>query len=542
MRSYEESYANFALDVPEHFNFTIDVVEGWAKRDPQRVALVVACPHGEKIESFTFTELSQMANQFGNALQKRGLAKGDRVLVMLPRTHDWYVALLAMFKLGILPVPTTTLCTPRDLAYRIDKATIAAVITDEENARKIDEIADQCPTLKHKFVLGSATGSWISFEESMARESQSLMVSNKTRHDDPMLLYFTSGTVAYPKMVVHTQASYGIGHLITARFWQDVHPEDMQWTITDTGWAKIAWGALFGQWTIGARIFVQNCLKYEPKTMLKLLESAGITIFCAPPTAYRILVQEELKKYDLKSLRHCISAGEPLNPEVIRIWEEGTGNKIYDGYGQTETVNVLANFRCMPIRPGSMGKPTPGFDVAVIDEDGEVCPANQEGHVAIRVKPHRPVGLFKEYWQEEQGTRDVFRGDWYLTGDKAYVDEDGYFWFVGRADDVIITSGYRIGPFEVESALVEHPAVMESAVVASPDDLRGEVVKAFVVLAPGYHGDHALVAELQKHVRQVTAPYKYPRVIEFVEDLPKTISGKIRRGELRKREWEGKRT
>jgi acetyl-CoA synthetase/medium-chain acyl-CoA synthetase len=354
-----------------------------------------------------------------------------------------------------------------------------------------------------------------------------------------MLLYFTSGTVGYPKMVLHTQASYGIGHLVTAKFWQDLKPDDLFWTISDMGWAKAAWSKLFGQWAIGSCLFLHNAGgKFDVPLSLKLIEKFRVTVFCGSPTMYRLFILEDLSKYSFPRLRHCISAGEPLNPEVMAKFEEGTGLQIYDGYGQTETVNQLANYRFMPIKPGSAGRPTPAFHMAVIDENGNVLPPNTEGNIAIRVKPVRPVGLFQEYLDDEAEMSSVFRGDWYYTGDKAYVDEDGYYWFVGRADDVIITSGYRIGPFEVESALITHPAVAESAVVASPDEIRGEVVKAFIILKPGYQPSKVLVKEIQDHVKKVTAPFKYPRKIEFVDSLPKTISGKIKRGELKKAEWQ----
>jgi acyl-coenzyme A synthetase/AMP-(fatty) acid ligase len=358
-----------------------------------------------------------------------------------------------------------------------------------------------------------------------------------TRSDDPMLLYFTSGTVAYPKMVLHTQASAGIGHQITARFWQDLKPTDLHWTVSDFGWAKAAWGKLFGQWAVGAAVFLWD-LRGKPDfdLMLRLIGEHGVTTFCAPPTVYRALVLLDLASYDWSRLRHCVSAGEPLNPEVIKVWQQATRLTIYDGYGQTETVNLLANFRCLEVRPGSMGKPTPGFDVVVIDDDARVLGPGEEGHVAVRVRPERPVGMFTGYWRDPEATAAAFRGDFYDTGDRAYVDEDGYFWFVGRADDVITSAAYRIGPFEVESALVEHPSVAEAAVVGKPDPLRGQLVKAFVVLAPGHEGSDALVAELQEHCRTVTAPYKYPREVEFTDELPKTISGKIRRVELRERE------
>ena len=342
-------------------------------------------------------------------------------------------------------------------------------------------------------------------------------------------------------MTVHTNASYGIGHIITGKFWLDLKPGDLHWNLSDTGWAKAAWSSIFGPWNMGAAVFVQHSVgKFGPKETLKLLEKYPITTLCGPPTAYRLFVLDDLKKYNFASLRHCVAAGEPLNPEVIEVWKKATGTTIRDGYGQTESVLMVATFPCLDVKFGSMGKPSPGFYVSVIDEDANEVEANQEGDIAVRIKPERPVGLFKEYYNDPERTQASIRGDWYLTGDRAYKDEDDYFWFVGRADDVIISSGYRIGPFEVESALVEHPAVAESAVVASPHEMRGEVVKAFIILAPGYQGSDDLVKDIQNYVKSNTAPYKYPREIEFVEELPKTISGKIRRVELRDQEKKNK--
>jgi acyl-coenzyme A synthetase/AMP-(fatty) acid ligase len=414
------------------------------------------------------------------------------------------------------------------------------VVTDIQDAAKIEDELENCPTMKTLILATGRRKGWVEWDRALDDASPYLEGIEKTRSDDTMLLYFTSGTVSYPKMVLHTQASYAIGHRITATFWQDLKPTDLHWTVTDTGWAKAAWGSLFGQWTNGACVFNHASRgKFDAKLTLRLIETVGVTTFCAPPTAYRMFAQLDLKQYDLSSIRHCMSAGEPLNPEIIRVWEEATGSKIYDGYGQTETVNLTANFRCKPVKVGSMGLPTPGFDVRVLDEDGNEAPDGEEGYVAVRVRPDRPVGLFKEYWKKPEETASVFQGDWYYTGDKAYRDEDGYFWFVGRADDVILSSGYRIGPFEVESALIEHPAVMEAAVIAAPDEVRGEIVKAFIILADDFEPSDELVRELQDHVKTVTAPYKYPRAIEFVKELPKTISGKIRRGELKKKAWEG---
>ena len=535
---YERMLRTFKLEVPEFFNYGFDIVDRWAEEAPNKPALIAVDEKGERVRKYQFSDLKTLSNKLANVLMSLGLKPGDRVIVMLRNIPEWYVVMVGMIKLGVIPIPTTTQCTSGDLKYRINRAKADMVITDSANAGKFDDIKSECPSLKHLMLTDGQREGWLNYEQMLTEASPELTGVKRTRSSDPILLYFTSGTVAYPKMVVHTQASYGIAHIITAKFWQDLKPDDLFWTISDMGWAKAAWSKLFGQWTIGACLFLHDGgVKFDAPLALKLIEKFGISVFCGSPTVYRLFILENLKDYKFSKLRHCISAGEPLNPEVMAKWEEGTGLTIYDGYGQTETVNQLANYRFMPIKPGSAGRPTPAFDLAIVDDDGKVLPPNTEGNIAIRVKPSRPVGLFKEYLDDEAEMAAVFRGDWYYTGDKAYTDEDGYFWFVGRADDVIITAGYRIGPFEVESALISHPAVAESAVVASPDELRGEVVKAFIVLKPGYQPSQELAKELQEHVKKVTAPFKYPRKIDFVDSLPKTISGKIRRGELKKVEW-----
>ena len=537
--NYERMLSTFRLEVPEFFNAGVDIVDRWAEQDPNKLALLAVDDTGELAGKYRFSDLKILSNKFANVLVDLELEQGDRGIVMLPNVPEWYVAMVGMIKLGVIPIPTTTQCTSGDLKYRINRAQIKLVVTDGANASKFDEIKLECPTLKHLILTDTQLEGWLRYQRVLGEASANLTGIRRTRSSDPMLLYFTSGTVGYPKMVLHTQASYGIGHLVTAKFWQDLKPDDLFWTISDMGWAKAAWSKLFGQWAIGSCLFLHNAgVKFDVPLSLKLIEEFGVTVFCGSPTVYRLFILEDLSKYSFPRLRHCISAGEPLNPEVMAKFEEGTGLQIYDGYGQTETVNQLANYRFMPIKPGSAGRPTPAFHMAVIDENGNVLPPNTEGNIAIRVKPVRPVGLFQEYLDDEAEMSSVFRGDWYYTGDKAYVDEDGYYWFVGRADDVIITSGYRIGPFEVESALITHPAVAESAVVASPDEIRGEVVKAFIILKPGYQPSKGLVKEIQDHVKKVTAPFKYPRKIEFVDSLPKTISGKIKRGELKKAEWQ----
>jgi acetyl-CoA synthetase len=542
MHDYDETVRDFSFKIPEYFNFGFDVVDMRAA-DRTKLALVWASRDGEEIHKYTFYDLQCLSNRFANVLRKKGFVKGDRLFVMVPRVVEWYVVMLGCFKLGVIPLPAPNILVPKDVAYRVNQAGAVGAVLWHENLDKIDEVRDQCPSLKHFVSVGDKVDGWDDYASLLEPASPRLERDEvePTRADDVMLIYFTSGTTKFPKMVPHTQASYGIGHIITAKFWQDLKPTDLHWTLSDTGWAKAAWGKMFGQWQIGCAVMVHDADgKFNAATHLRLIETCGVTTFCAPPTIYRMLVLEDLSEYDLSTVRHSLAAGEPLNPEIIRAWKEHTGTTIYDGFGQTETVNLIANFPCMPIKYGSMGRPTPGFNIEVVDDDGEVLAQGEEGNIAVRIKPQPPVGLLEAYWQNPAATEESFRGDWYFTGDKAYKDDEGYFWFVGRADDVINASSYRIGPFEVESALQSHPSVAESAVVGSPDPLRGVIVKAFVVLAPDYHASEELVRELQDHVKHETAPYKYPREIEFLNELPKTVSGKIRRVELRQLEEQRK--
>ncbi|MFL6225377.1 MAG: acyl-CoA synthetase, partial [Actinomycetes bacterium] len=489
MTDYLATRATFRLEVPEVYNSARDVVDARAAAEPDTLARLAVGPDGGDARRFSFADLAASSDRAARFLADQGVGKGDRVFVMLPRIPDWYDVILGCIKLGAIPMPATTLLTPRDIAYRVTSAEASAVVVDAEGTTKVNQIGADCPSLRTRVFLAGGgygglpdeasgeAGGWLSWADGLAAAGEGPPEAEPTRSDDPMLLYFTSGTVAYPKMVLHTQASLGIGHQLTARFWQDLKPDDLHWTVSDFGWAKAAWGKLFGQWALGAANFLWDVRgKPDFDLMLRLIGEHGITTFCAPPTVYRALVLLDLAAYDWSRLRHCVSAGEPLNPEVIKVWRDATGLTVYDGYGQTETVNLVANFRCLEVRPGSMGKPVPGFDVVVIDDDGGVLGPGQEGHVAVRVRPERPVGLFSGYWRDPEATAAAFRGDFYDTGDRAYVDEDGYFWFVGRADDVITSAAYRIGPFEVESALVEHPAVAEAAVVGKPDPQRGQVV------------------------------------------------------------------
>ena len=535
MTNYEQERAAFQLAMPETFNFGFDVVDKWAE-DPTRLAMLWVGEDGSSAR-YTFADMRRESNRFASVLQGLGVGQGDGVMIVLPRVPEWHVMLVGIMKLGAIPMPGTVLLTPKDYEYRLNLAAVRVVIVDAPNAAKVDAVRANCPALRHLIVLGGARPGWFDYASAMASASEAFTPA-RTRCDDPAIMYFTSGTTGGPKMVMHTQASFPLAHVITGKYWLDLRPDDLHWNLSDTGWAKAAYSNLYGPWRLGAAVFIQHSTgRFNAVETLQLLQQHGITTFCAPPTAYRMMVLEDLRRYNLAHLRHCVGAGEPLNPEVIEAWKAGTGLTIYDGYGQTETVILVANYPCLPVKPGSMGKPAPGFDVAIIDADtGQELPPGQEGDIAVRVKPTRPVGLFHEYWQNPEATANSFRGDWYHTGDRGIRDAEGYFWFVGRADDVIISAGYRIGPFEVESALLEHEAVAESAVVASPDEMRGAIVKAFVVLAPGYQPSAELATALQEHVKQLTAPYKYPREIAFVTELPKTISGKIRRIELRQHE------
>jgi acyl-coenzyme A synthetase/AMP-(fatty) acid ligase len=535
-RDYARARQDFALAVPPRFNPVVDIIERWAAEDPSARALLSIDGTGEVVAEQTAADLARESRRGARALLERGVAKGDRILIMLPRRPEWYTVMLGAIRIGAIPMPGPSLLTAKDIGYRLTCADVSAVVTDAEGAGKVDQAAAVGSPPARRFCVGSgAPDGWWDLAAELAAVGDGDTPVDPTAADDPMLVYFTSGTVAQPKMVLHTQASYGLGHVITARFWQDLRPGDLHWTVSDTGWAKAAWGGLFGQWHERATVAQVALGKPDAQMILSTLSQHEITSFCAPPTLYRLLVQHDLTPYDLSRLRHCTSAGEPLNPEVIRVWREGTGGlTVYDGYGQSETTNLVANYRSVEVRPGSMGLPTPGYDVDVVDDEGQTVPVGTVGNIAVRTDP-RPLGLFREYYRDAEATAKVMQHGWYFTGDKAAKDSDGYFWFEGRSDDVITSSAYRIGPFEVESALIEHVAVAEAAVVGRPDPERTEIVTAFVILAPGHVASAELARELQDHVKSVTAPYKYPRQVHFVETLPKTVSGKIRRSELRDR-------
>ena len=525
-RRYEDLVAGFAWNVPEEFNFGA-LIDAWAT-DRSRVALYWEDEAGRSAR-WTFWDLKQRTNRFMNALAGLGVRRGDPVMVMLPRVPEWQVAVIGALKLGALVIPCTASLRAKDIAYRARHSGARAIVTGLEQVPEVTALGE-APELTVRIALGGAPAGWHDFEALVARASSG-GVPARTRTSEPALCFYTSGTTKDPKAVLHTHA-YPFAHRWTGEYWLDLQRTDLHWTTSDTGWAKAAYGVLFGPWMNGVPVFMYHG-RFDPERELDLLERYEVSVFCAPPTEYRLLVKQDLKRRRLPRLRHCTGAGEPLNPEVIHAWHDALGLFIHDGYGQTETIVLAANLPSLPIRPGSMGKPFPGHDLRVIGEDGGELAPGEVGDLALR---GHPPSLFREYWKNPDETEACRRGEWYVTGDRGRRDEDGYLWFVGRADDVIISAGYRIGPFEVESALLEHPAVVESAVVASPDRVRGEIVKAFVVLRPGHTPGEELTRALQEHAKRVTAPYKYPREIEFVESLPKTVSGKIRRVELRELE------
>ncbi|MDP6895817.1 MAG: AMP-binding protein [Rhodospirillales bacterium] len=531
--NYAATCKAFSYSVPNDFNFAFDVV---AKRaaEADKVALIAIDRTGEEVIHHSYSDLDKASNRFANALMAMGVEKGDPALVVLPRIPEWYHVLLGCCKTGVIAMPGTNLLKAKDLEYRIKRADAKLAIVTTAHAEAVEEIMANCPTLEHLVLVGGEREGWSTFETICAAERDEVdrAALPTTRAEELMLIYFTSGTTANPKMVGRDHA-YAFAHSITGDYWMDLKESDVHWTLTDTGWAKAAWGLLYPPLLAGSAILLYDGDGFDLDMHLKIIAEQNVTTFCAPPTIYRAFAQSDTSGSDFSSLRHCFGAGEPLNPEAMRAWKDATGCDIYDGYGQTETINIVANFPGMEIRPGSMGKPCPGLTVDVIDDEGNIVDDDDVGHIGVKITDPYPPGLFRGYYRDEQETAVSFRNGWYYTGDTATRDPDGYIWFVGRSDDIITSAGYRISPFEVESALIEHAAVAESAVVAKPDDLRGEIVVAFITLAAGYAPSDDLAGEIQGFVKNLTAPYKYPRRIEFRDALPKTISGKIRRIELR---------
>lgn len=540
--SYEDFKGNYRVHVPDNFNFAYDVVDGWALTKPDKTAMVWCNDYGDE-KIFTFDEMKRLGDKAANLFKSCGIRKGDAVMLMLKRRWQYWVCTLALQKLGAVSIPATVQLTKKDIVYRNNAASVKMLVSvaEDEIIQAVEAALPDSPTVISKAIVGAAREGWLDFDSALedAPEAWSRPIDDQNSGGtDIMLMYFTSGTTGMPKIVVH-DFNYPIGHIVTAHYWQRLEEEGLHLTVSESGWAKCAWGKIYGQWICGVALFVYDMDKFVPDLLLKMIEKYRITSFCAPPTIYRFFIKEDLSKYDLSSIEKASTAGEPLNPEVYHQFKKSTGLEIIEGFGQTETTVLCANFPWITPKPGSMGKPSPLYDIDLIDDQGRSCPPGVEGNIVIKsLNETIPPGLFKGYYRDETALNRVWQNGVYNTGDVAWRDEDGYYWFVGRSDDVIKCSGYRIGPFEVESALLEHPSILECAVTAAPDPVRGQVVKATVVLAKGWEPSDQLVKDLQDHVKHVTAPYKYPRIVEFVKELPKTISGKIRRVEIRENDSE----
>jgi acetyl-CoA synthetase len=540
-KSYQEFLNDFYINTPENFNFAFDVVDEIALKTPDKIAMVWCDDKGAEAV-FTFGQMKHFSDKAANFFKSVGIRKGDPVMLILKRRFEFWFSTLALNKIGAISIPATHLLSTKDIVYRNNAADIKMIVcvNEPEVIAHVEESELQSPTLKSKVILGVEKKGWLNFESGLASASDQFIRpsgAGTVKNEDIMLLYFTSGTTGMPKMVNHNFA-YPLGHILTAKFWQNVQENGLHFTVADTGWAKSAWGKIYGQWLSGCAVMTYDYNKFVPKNMMEVIEKYKVTSFCAPPTIYRFLIKEDLTKFNLSSLKNCAVAGEPLNPEVYKQFHDATGIKLMEGYGQTECTVAIATYSWMEPKPGSMGKPSPGYEIDLLNEDGKSCEVGEEGQIVIFTGKHKPSGMFNGYYRDDQLTKKVWHDGVYYTGDMAWRDEDGYYWFVGRADDVIKSSGYRIGPFEVESALLEHPAVLECAITAVPDPDRGQVVKATIVLSKNFEPGDKLAKELQEHVKKVTAPYKYPRIVEFVSELPKTISGKIRRVQIRENDIE----
>lgn len=533
--SYQEFFRDFRVAIPPRFNFAWDVVDALAVKEPRRTALVWCDEKGAEA-SFTFGQMAEMSTRAATFFLSLGIGRGDPVMLILKRRYEYWFCLLALHKIGAIAIPATHLLTKKDIIYRNNAASVKAIVSvgEQKVLDNVDAAAPESPTLKHRIGLGVRRSGWKDLVAELEK-AETRLARMPTENRDTSLLYFTSGTTGMPKMVQHDFV-YPLGHILTAKYWQNVQDGGLHLTVADTGWAKAAWGKIYGQWLCGSAVFVYDYDRFVPNAMLDVIARNKVTSFCAPPTLYRFFIKEDLSQYDFKALQHCSVAGEPLNPEVYSRFLDLTGLKLREGYGQTEMTAAIAVFPWMEPKPGSMGMPSPGYDIDLVDDEGRPCEVGEKGQIVVRTDKRQPVGMFHGYYKDPELTERAWHDGMYRTGDMAWKDEDGYFWFVGRTDDVIKSSGYRIGPFEVESALIEHPAVLECAVTGVPDPDRGTVVKATVVLAKGYTASPELATELQEHVKKITAPYKYPRIIEFAAELPKTISGKIRRVEIREKD------
>lgn len=536
--SYEDFCENLKIKMPDNFNFAYDIIDEYARLEPERLALIWCNDDGEE-RFITFGELKENSDKAANMLKSQGIKKGDKVMLILQRRFEFYYIVFGLAKLGATYIPSTNQLTEKDIIYRNNAGEIKMIIAfnQPQIISHVEKSLDESPTVQKIMLVGGKREGWISYDDELQAASEEWarpVGDENTSNDDIMLIYFTSGTTSMPKMTLH-DFTYPLGHIVTAKYWHRAIDGGIHLTVADSGWAKFGWGKIYGQWICGVVMFLYDMDKFNPCKLLEKIEKYRLATFCAPPTIYRFLLQQDMDKYDLTSLVHCSTAGEPLNPDVYNKFLEKTGVPILNGFGQSETAVLVANFEWFEILPGAMGKPNPTFNIDVVDENCCTCADGVEGELVIRyADTKKPAGLFCGYYKDEEATKKVWYDDTYHTGDVVYRDEHGYLWFVGRNDDVIKASGYRISPFEVESAIIEHPSVVECAVTGAPDSVRGIVVKATIVLAKTFEPSDELKKDIQNHVKKVTAPYKYPRIIEFVEELPKTISGKIKRAQIRR--------
>ena len=538
--SLEDFKNNFEIVAPENFNFAYDVVDAWAAKEPDKLAMLWTNDEGAE-QRYTFADIKEQSDRVASFFLQLGIKRGDCVMMMLKRRVEFWFTIVALQKIGAVAIPATHLLTPKDLIYRNNSAGIRMIVTanDKLIMQHVEDSLEQSPTVEFIVSTGAeVSGKWISMAKGKENAPQFVRPEVVNTNSDISLLYFTSGSSGQPKMVAHNFL-YPLGHIVTAKYWHNVHEKSLHLTVADTGWGKAVWGKLYGQWIVGAAVFVYDHEKFTPADILAVMAKYKVTSFCAPPTIYRFLIREDLSKYDLSSLEYCTTAGEPLNPSVFDSWKNSTGLTIYEGFGQTETTLTIATFPWMTPKPGSLGIPNPAYDMDLLTPDGRSAEDGENGEIILHTDRKLPIGLFESYYKNPELTKTVHYDGIYHTGDVAWRDSDGYYWFVGRTDDVIKSSGYRIGPFEVESALMTHPAVVECAVTGVPDEVRGQIAKATIVLAQeyvDYPNKEELIKDIQNHVKKVSAPYKYPRVIDFVEELPKTISGKIRRVEIREKD------
>ena len=538
--SVEDYNKHLEFIIPENFNFAYDVVDAWAEEQPDKLALLWTNDQGME-RRFTFGEMKELTDKAAAYFLSIGIRKGDMVMIILKRHYEFWLTMMGLSKIGAIAIPATHMLTTHDIVYRNNRAGVKAIICVGETyvLHQVAESKKDSPTLETLVSIGPIVPEGFhDWHKEWNEAPKFVRPEHVNTNDDTLLIYFSSGTSGEPKMAAHDHL-YALGHLSTGVFWHNLSEDSLHLTVADTGWGKAVWGKLYGQWFAGAAVFVFDHEKFSADTMLRQMAKYHVTSFCAPPTIYRFMIREDLTKYDLSSLRYCCTAGEALNPAVFDHFKELTGITIFEGFGQTETTMTLGTMPWMKPKPGSMGMPNAQYDIDLLRADGTSCEDGEKGEIVVRATPdHKPVGLFKGYYRDEEKTKSVWHDGVYHTGDMAWRDEDGYYWFEGRIDDVIKSSGYRIGPFEVESALMTHPAVVECAITGVPDDIRGMVVKATVVLGKEWKdkADDNLKKELQNHVKRETAPYKYPRIIEFVDELPKTISGKIRRVEIREKD------